>query len=47
VEKAKKLAEAEGSNMNVQILCGSVLAKAGDADGALALLSKHDGSLDA
>jgi coatomer protein complex subunit epsilon len=33
--------------MNVQILCGTVLARAGDAEQALALLQKHEGSLDA
>jgi coatomer subunit epsilon len=47
VDKAKKLADSDGGNMNVQILCGTVLARAGDAEAALALLSKHQGSLDA
>jgi len=47
VDKARKLAESDGGNMNVQILCGTVLARAGDVEPALALLAKHDGSLDA
>lgn len=47
VQKAKKLAEAKGDNMNVQILCGTVLAAAGETEEALALLMKHQGSLDA
>jgi coatomer protein complex subunit epsilon len=44
--KAKKLAESQGENMNVQVLCGTVLASAGETDEALALLAKHEGSLD-
>ena len=45
--KAQELAEAEGENLSVQVLCGTVLARAGDLEGALALLGKHQGSLDA
>lgn len=44
--KARKLAESQGDNMNVQILCGTVLASAGETDEALSLLAKHTGSLD-
>ncbi|KAF2670513.1 hypothetical protein BT63DRAFT_371538 [Microthyrium microscopicum] len=44
--KAEKLAESQGENMNVEILCGTVLASAGKVDEALALLAKHQGSLD-
>jgi coatomer protein complex subunit epsilon len=47
LEKAKELAETEGDNLGVQILCGTVLARAGEGEAALALLGKHDGSLDA
>jgi coatomer protein complex subunit epsilon len=47
IQKAKKLAETKGDNMNVQILCGTVLANAGETDEALALLAKHQGALDA
>jgi coatomer protein complex subunit epsilon len=46
VEKAKKLAESNGDNMNVEVLCGTILARIGETDQALALLSKHQGSLD-
>jgi coatomer protein complex subunit epsilon len=45
---AKKLAEQHGQeNLNVQLLIGIVLEKAGETEEALALLSKHQGSLDA
>jgi coatomer protein complex subunit epsilon len=46
VEKAKKLAESDGDNANVEILCGTILARIGETEQALALLSKHQGSLD-
>jgi coatomer protein complex subunit epsilon len=47
LEKAKKLADSNGDNLNVEVLCGIVLARAGESEQALALLSKHQGSLDA
>jgi coatomer protein complex subunit epsilon len=47
LEKAKKLGDAQGENLNVQVLCGTVLASAGQTEEALALLAKHEGSLDA
>lgn len=46
--QAKKLAEQHGQeNLSVQLLVGIVLEKAGETEEALALLSKHQGSLDA
>lgn len=48
LSQAKKLAEQHGQeNLNVQLLIGIVLEKAGETEEALALLSKHQGSLDA
>ncbi|KAF2087400.1 coatomer subunit epsilon [Saccharata proteae CBS 121410] len=47
VEQAKRLAGESGDNLSVQLLCGSVLANAGLLEEALALLSKHQGTLDA
>jgi coatomer protein complex subunit epsilon len=48
LSQAKKLAEQYGQeNLNVQLLIGIVLEKAGETEEALALLSKHQGSLDA
>lgn len=47
VTQAESLAESAGENLTVQLLVGTVLARAGKADQALALLSKHQGSLDA
>jgi coatomer protein complex subunit epsilon len=47
VDKAKALAEKEGDALGVQILAGTVLARAGLVEEALAVLSKHEGSLDA
>ncbi|KAF2462223.1 putative coatomer subunit epsilon [Lineolata rhizophorae] len=47
VEAAAKLADKEGDNLSVQLCCGTVLAGVGRAEEALALLSKHQGSLDA
>jgi len=42
------LAEQHGQeNLSVQLLVGIVLEKAGETEDALALLSKHQGSLDA
>ena len=47
VSEAGKLAESQGDNLTVQLLCGSVLAGAGKTEEALVLLSRHQGSLDA
>jgi coatomer protein complex subunit epsilon len=47
VEKAKTLAETDGDELGVQILAGTVLARAGLVEEALAVLVKHQGSLDA
>jgi coatomer protein complex subunit epsilon len=47
IAEAEKLSEAQGDNLTVQLLCGTVLAKAGKAEQALLLLGKHQGSLDA
>jgi coatomer subunit epsilon len=47
VSKAQDLAKKEPDNLTVQLLVGTVLAEAGQAEEALALLSKHQGSLDA
>lgn len=44
---ATTLAETAGDNLSVQLLCGTVLANAGQPEAALALLSQHQGSLDA
>lgn len=46
-ERAAALAKASGDNASVQLLCGAVLARAGRRDEALALLARHQGSLDA
>ena len=45
--EAEKLAELQGDNLTVQLLCGTVLARAGKQELALQLLAKHQGSLDA
>ncbi|CAK4031229.1 Coatomer subunit epsilon-1 [Lecanosticta acicola] len=47
VEAAEQLAESAGDNLSVEILCGTILARAGKQDQALQLLSRHQGSLDA
>jgi len=47
VIKAQELAKKEPDNLTVELLCGTVLADAGLVEDALALLSKHQGSLDA
>ncbi|TKA22499.1 hypothetical protein B0A50_07964 [Salinomyces thailandicus] len=47
VAEAEKLAETQADNLSVQLLCGTVLARAGKADQAVSLLSRHTGSLDA
>ncbi|KAF1825943.1 uncharacterized protein K489DRAFT_312855 [Dissoconium aciculare CBS 342.82] len=45
--EAESLAASSGDNLTVQLLAGTVLARAGNSEQALALLSKHQGSLDA
>ena len=47
VDAVEKLAEASSDNATVQILCGTVLQASGKTEEALALLSKHQGSLEA
>lgn len=47
VEAARTLASAQGENLTVQLCCGTVLARAGETEEALALLARHQGSLDA
>ncbi|KAM0719585.1 hypothetical protein Q7P37_003715 [Cladosporium fusiforme] len=47
VAEAEKLSEEKGDNLTVQLLCGTVLARAGKQEQALQLLSQHQGSLDA
>jgi coatomer protein complex subunit epsilon len=45
--QAKKLADQHGQeNLSIQLLVGIILEKAGETEDALALLSKHQGSLD-
>jgi len=47
VEKGAQLATKEGDkNLGVQLLIGTLLGRAGRTEEALALLSKHQGSLD-
>ncbi|KAH7026116.1 coatomer epsilon subunit [Microdochium trichocladiopsis] len=47
VKAAEDLAASAGDNATVQVLAGTVLQAAGKSEEALALLSKHSGSLDA
>ncbi|KAK2024432.1 coatomer epsilon subunit [Colletotrichum zoysiae] len=47
VKTMEKLAASEGGNTTVQIVGGTVLQAAGKSEEALALLSQHQGSLDA
>ncbi|KAK3113260.1 hypothetical protein LTR53_009628 [Teratosphaeriaceae sp. CCFEE 6253] len=47
VQEAERLAEKQGDNSSVQILCGTILARAEKFEQALQLLAKHTGSLDA
>jgi coatomer protein complex subunit epsilon len=47
VTEAERLAESHGDNLTVQLLCGTILARAGKAEQALAVLGRHEGSLDA
>ena len=47
VKEAEKLSEKHGDNLTVQLLSSTILYRAGNPEAALALLSKHQGSLDA
>lgn len=47
VSEVEELAAASAENMTVQILGGTVLQAAGKSEEALALLTKHSGSLEA
>lgn len=47
LDKATELSREHSENLTVQLLAGTVLFRAGQRDEALALLSKHQGSLDA
>ncbi|KAL2159687.1 hypothetical protein VTH06DRAFT_2256 [Thermothelomyces fergusii] len=47
VETIEKLAQTAGDNPTVQVLGGTVLQAAGKSEEALALLGRHQGSLDA
>ena len=47
VGEVEELAAASPENMTVQILGGTVLQAAGKSEEALALLTKHSGSLEA
>jgi hypothetical protein len=48
LSQARKLADQYGQeNLSIQLLVGIILEKAGETEDALALLSKHQGSLDA
>ncbi|KAI5204042.1 hypothetical protein E4T38_04915 [Aureobasidium subglaciale] len=47
VSTAEALSQSNSDDLTVQLLCGAVLARAGKTDEAVALLSQHQGSLDA
>ncbi|KAH0498238.1 hypothetical protein TgHK011_005503 [Trichoderma gracile] len=47
LKTVEKLAASAGDNVTVQVVGGTVLQAAGKSEEALALLSKHQGSLDA
>ena len=47
VSSIEKLATASPENMTVQVLGGTILQAAGKSEEALALLTKHSGSLEA
>ena len=47
VQAASKLSKEQADSLGVQLLAGTVLANAGLTEEALALLAKHQGSLDA
>ena len=43
---ATELVEKEGEDSTVQIVCGTVLASAGEVEKALEVLGKHQGNLE-
>lgn len=45
--KAIELSQSQAENLTVQLLCGTVLANVGMKEEAVALLTRHQGSLDA
>jgi coatomer subunit epsilon len=47
ISEAEQLSETAADNLTVQICCGTLFAAQGEYDQALALLAKHQGSLDA
>ncbi len=47
MEQARELAEKEGEDSVVQVVCGAVLAAAGEYEQAIELLGKHQGNLEA
>ncbi|MCJ1398086.1 hypothetical protein MMC11_001283 [Xylographa trunciseda] len=47
VEEAESLASTSSDNMTVQVLGGTILQAAGKSEEAMALLTKHSGSLEA
>ncbi|ERF73873.1 hypothetical protein EPUS_05885 [Endocarpon pusillum Z07020] len=47
VELARELAETDGEDSVVQVVCGTVLAAAGEYEKAVELLGKHQGNLEA
>jgi hypothetical protein len=44
---ARELADSEEEDSTVQVLCGTVLASAGENEKAIELLGKHHGNLEA
>ena len=47
MKTVERLVTEEEDNMTVQLLCGTILANQGRSEEAVALLAKHQGSLDA
>lgn len=47
VELAEELADKEGEDSVVQVVCGTILAAAGEYEKAVELLGKHQGNLEA
>lgn len=45
--EAERLSQSSGDNLTVQLLCGTILARAEKQEQALQLLAQHQGSLDA
>jgi coatomer subunit epsilon len=46
-EQARELAEKDGEDGIVQVVCGTVLAAVGEYERAVELLGKHQGNLEA